>query len=150
MQARALAWHAPPPTGDKSAVCAAAYGVLPYWMSAIADAHDAVDTELSLVTLARKLAARGFSPSVIEGVTEKPDSVEILGRSDDDAIVAVGLWPAPPFAHPYTDGAEWTLEGEPHVITVKRGERVSLPVNAPNVALAKRRTVVFRHSTTQK
>lgn len=153
VQARALAWRAPPPSGDKSAVCAAAYGPLPYWMSAIADSPPnvpgVIDVELTLLTLARKLAARGFSPTVIEGVTERVDSVEILGRSGDDAIVAVGLSPAPPFARPYTDGPDWALDGEPHVISVKRGERVSLPVTNATTPPSKRRTVVFRHSASQ-
>lgn len=153
VEARALVWRAPPPNGDKSAVCAAAYGPLPYWMSAIADVHDAaaLDAELALVGFARRLAARGFAPSVIEGVTEKRDAVEILGRSGDDAVVAVGLWPAPPFVHPYPADVAWTIDsGEPHVIPMTGGERVSLAVHAPqfaaNVSPDKRRTVVFRHS----
>ncbi len=145
VQLRALTWRAPPP----GVVCAAAYGPLPFWMSVLADIHDpaAVDAQLALVTIARKLSARGFSPGVIEGVTERADSVEILGRSGDDAVVAIGIWPVAPFIHPYSDDMPWSLDGEPRVIPLAGGARVSLPVHGANVPVEKRRTVVFRRST---
>lgn len=144
VQLRALTWHAPPP----GVVCGAAFGPLPFWMSALADAHDAasVDAELALVSFARKMSQRGFSPSVIEGVTERENSVEVLGRSGDDAIVAVGLWPVAPYIHPYSDDVPWTLDEEPRVIPLAGGARVSLPVKNTTVPAAKRRTVVFRHA----
>jgi len=145
VQLRALTWRAPPP----GVVCGAAYGTLPFWMSALADAHDAaaVDAELALVGFARKMSQRGFSPSVIEGVTERDGAVEILGRSGDDAIVAVGLWPKEPYIHPWSDDAPWTLDdAEPRVIPLLGGARVSLPVKNATVPVEKRRTVVFRHT----
>ncbi len=154
VQARALAWRAPPPkSASEAGTCAVAYGPLPYWMSAVSEIRDAsaelLDEELALIAFARKLTARGFVPGILEGITEKSDSVEILGRSGDDAIVAVGLWPLAPFVHPYTDGAAWTLDTEPRVIAVKGGERVTLHVPNGNVPIDKRRTVVFRHSQSQ-
>jgi hypothetical protein len=150
VQPRALTWRAPPP----GVVCGAALGPLPFWMSALADAHDAaaVDAELALIGFARKMSQRGFSPSVIEGVTERDGSVEVLGRSGDDAIVAVGLWPVPPYIHPWSDDAPWTFDDEPRVIPLAQGKgaRVSLPVprivNGASVPVEKRRTVVFRHT----
>lgn len=148
VELRALTWHAPPP----GVVCGAAYGSLPFWMSALAESHDAaaVDAELALVGFARKMSQRGFSPSVIEGVTERESSVEILGRSGDDAIVAVGLWPVAPYIHPYSDDAPWTFDDEPRVIPLAGGARVSLPVpkitNGATMPVEKRRTVVFRHA----
>ena len=161
VQAHALTWHEPPPRTDGTTVaCGAAYGPLPYWMSALADVRDArvVDAELDLVGFARRMAARGFVPGVIEGVTERKDSVEVLGRSGDDAIVAVGLWPAAPFIHPYgvaaserpreEEGEPWTLDGEPRVIPLTGGVHVTLKVpDGSAVPLEARRTVVFRHST---
>ncbi|HEY2367719.1 MAG TPA: hypothetical protein VGH87_15085 [Polyangiaceae bacterium] len=148
VQLRALTWHAPPP----GVVVGAAYGPLPFWMSALSDLHGAtvVDAELALIGFARKMAQRGFSPSVIEGVTEREGSVEILGRSGDDAIVAVGLWPKEPYIHPWSDEVPWTLDGEPRVLPLGGGARVSLPVpknvNDGSVPVEKRRTVVFRHA----
>jgi hypothetical protein len=60
-------------------------------------------------------------------------------------MIAVGLWPVPPFIHPYSDGPTWTLDAEPHVMHIAAGERVSLPVRgAAAIAPEKRRTVVFR------
>jgi len=144
VQLHALTWHAPPP----GVVCGAAYGPLPFWMAAISDLHDAaaVDAELALLGFARKMSQRGFSASVIEGVTERDGSVEILGRSGDDAIVAVGLWPKEPYIHPWSDDAPWTFDEEPRVIPLAGGARVSLPVKNASVPVEKRRTVVFRHA----
>jgi hypothetical protein len=152
VQARATTWHAPPPdpkaSPDQTAV-AAAYGPLPYWMSLLGDSHDprVVDVELALVTFARRMSALGFTPGVIEGVTEKTSTVDILGRSGDDAVVAVGLWPSAPYAHPYTSGRAWKLDGEPEVIPLVAGARVSLDVaEGSRFTPASRRTVVFRHA----
>ncbi len=144
VQLHALTWHAPPP----GVVCGAAYGPLPFWMSALADLHDAaaIDAELTLMGFARKMSQRGFSPSVIEGVTEREASVEVLGRSGDDAIVAVGLWPKEPYIHPWSDDVPWTLDDEPRVIPLVGGARLSLPVKTATVPVEKRRTVVFRHA----
>jgi hypothetical protein len=143
VQLRALTWRPPPP----GVVCGAAYGALPFWMSALAESHEpaAVDAELALVGFSRRMSARGFSPGVIEGVTERADSVEILGRSGDDAIVAVGLRPIAPYIHPYSDEVPWTIDdAEPRIIPLAGGARVSLPVKNAQVPVEKRRTVVFR------
>lgn len=126
----------------------AAFGPLPYWMGALEPFHtqDVVALELSLVMLARRLTSRGFDPTLIEGVSEKPRGVEVLGRSGEDAIVAVGLWPAPPYVVPYTDGAPWTLDSEPNVISLAGGARVTLSAPmTPTASEKARRTVVFRH-----
>ena len=145
VQTRGQSWRPPPievPSG-------AAFGPLPFWMSALSEVKDPARArvELALVGLARRLAARGFEPTIIEGVDEKPASVEILGRSGEDAIVAVGLWPAAPYARPYTDGPAWSLSGEPRVVPLRGGERVTLPLGgAVPVPIDQRRTVVFRHA----
>jgi len=148
VQTRGQSWR-PPPVEVASG---AAFGPLPFWMSAIQSVTDPARTgvELALVRLARRLTARGFEPTIIEGITEKATNVDILGRSGEDAIVAVGLWPAPPYAHPYSDGPAWSLADEPRVVPLKGGERVRLPVTAKGmpVPLEQRRTVVFRHAIT--
>jgi hypothetical protein len=148
VQQHGLVWRAPPP----GAACGAAFGPLPYWMGVLTDVRDphVLDVELSLLSLSRRLSALGFFPGIIEGVTEKADAVEVLGRSGDDAIVAVGLWPAPPYAVPYTDGPTWMLDdGLARIMPVSAGARISLPLpqglKAPTAAT--RRTVVFRHAT---
>jgi hypothetical protein len=145
VQPRALTWRSPPP----AVVAGGAYGPLPFWMSALLDVRDArvIDVELELLRFSRALSSRGFSPSIIEGVTEKNESVEILGRSGEDAIVAVGLAAAPPYAQPYSDAAPWTFDGEPRVIPLLGGARVTIAVHTfGNIAQGKRRTAVFRHS----
>ncbi len=150
VQQHGIVWRAPPP----APTWGAAFGPLPYWMGVLTDVRNphVLDVELSLLALSRRLFALGFFPGVIEGVTEKTDSVEVLGRSGDDAIVAVGLWPAPPYAVPYTDGPRWTLDGGPaRTMPVSAGARISLPLpqgqglKAPQAAT--RRTVVFRHAS---
>jgi hypothetical protein len=143
-------WHLPWP----DAVGALAWGPLPYWMSAFHELPagsraDALGPELALLTLARRLAARGFDPTIVEGVTERERGVDVLGRSGEDAVVVVGTWPAPPFVGTYGAPGEdpWPIDGEPRVVPLRGGERLALTTkNAPSAPLAARRTVVFRHA----
>jgi hypothetical protein len=140
-------WH--PASAD--AAGGAAVAALPSWMAAWSSVKDGeiVRHELAMLDLALRLATEGFEPAVIEGVTElDPQGVEILGRSGEDAVVAVGLWPAPPYVAPYTDDAPWTLSDAPRVVALEGGKRVRLrSATAPTVPSGARRTVVFRRST---
>jgi hypothetical protein len=138
------AWHAPGP----DVPAGAAYGSLPPWMSAIASIKDpdVVPLELALLELAIRLSARGFEATVIEGITETDDGVTVLGRGGEDAIVAVGIWPAAPWVEPYGEPA-WTITKEPTVLPLLGGTRVHLRARDKTTApLAQRRTVVFRHA----
>lgn len=144
VQTAAQTWHPPP----ARVAAGAAYGPLPYWMSAWSKSRDpaVVKLTLALVGLARRLAALGFDPTIIEGVTEEPAGVSVIGRSGDDSIVAVGVWPAPPWSATYGD-PPWSLDGEPRVVPLAGGQRVRLPAHARTAApLGARRTVVFRHA----
>lgn len=149
VQTKAHSWHLPRP----DAVGAVAYGVLPFWMSGIASvgaerAGEALAPQLALLRLARRLSARGFDPTIVEGITEKPDGVDVLGRSGEDAVVVVGVWPSPPWVHGYAEGGSFPLDGDPHVLPLRGGEHVTLVAKpTPPVAPAVRRTVVFRHAT---
>lgn len=149
VQTKAHSWHLPRP----DAIGAAAYGVLPFWLSGIASvgvdrAGEALAPQLALLGLARRLSARGFDPTIVEGITEKPDGVDVLGRSGEDAVVVVGVWPAPPWFHGYGGGGSFPIDGEPHVLPLHGGEHVTLVAKpTPPVAPALRRTVVFRHAT---
>ena len=145
IQTKAQSWHLPTP----DTVGAIAYGPLPFWMSGHGSVKsaDVLAPELDLLSLARRLSARGFEPTIIEGITERPNGVEILGRSAEDAVVAVGVWPAPPWVYAYTDGPPWNLEDEPHMVPLRGGNKVLLVAKTlPGVAPAQRRTVVFRHA----
>ncbi len=146
VESEPLTWK---PHGSAS-VSAAAYGPLPFWMSAIdsTTTRELVSVKLAMLRLARRLVARGFDPTIIEGVTEKPRGVEILGRSGEDAVIAVGLWPSPPWAVPYSNGAPWTLDDpSPRAIPIQGGARISLEAPMTPTATEKvRRTVVFRHA----
>ncbi len=145
VQSRAMDWHLPGP----DVIGGVAYGPLPFWMGALAGEKDpeVLGPEMQLLALSRALSRRGFDPTIIEGVTERPDGVEILGRSGEDAVVAVAVWPARPWVRPYTDGPSWELDGGPRVVPLAGGQRVVLhtDVRAP-VGLDARRTVVFRHA----
>jgi hypothetical protein len=145
IQTKVQSWHLPSP----DTVGAIAYGPLPFWMSGHGSVKSAevLAPQLDLLSLARRLSARGFEPTIIEGITEKANGVEILGRSSEDAVVAVGVWPAPPWVYAYTDGPPWNLEDEPHVVPLRGGDKVLLEAKTPpGVAPAQRRTVVFRHA----
>jgi hypothetical protein len=142
--------HAGPATwwrkGDELA--AAARGPLPFWLSALERSHepDAVAQIPKLLTLARRLGAAGYAPTMLEGVTELADGVRIVGRADEDAIVAVGLVATQPWVFPFTDQMPWALGDSPRVIPLQPGESVKLTASPlPQAPPERRRTVVFRH-----
>lgn len=130
-----------------SVVGGVARAALPFWLFALEEVQEpaAMKVEVQLLTLARKLRREGFEPTTIEAVTELDQGAEILGRTGEDAFVAIGLAPHPPWALPYSDGPAWTIDGEPRVVPIRPLERVT--VRATTRALppkATRRTVVFR------
>jgi hypothetical protein len=137
----------------KDALAGAARGSLPVWLSPL-EGHrelDAVARIPELLALTRRLARDGFEPTSLEGVTELPDGVRIVGRGGEDAIVAVGLEPKPPWALPYFEavkgGVPWDLGDAPREVPLKPGDAVKLVSSPPSTApLAARRTVVFRHT----
>jgi hypothetical protein len=133
----------------KDAPAGAARGTLPVWLSPIEGRRepDAVARIPELLALTRRLAREGFEATSLEGVTELPDGVRIIGRAAEDAVVAIGLAPRPPWAFPYSNGVPWDLGDAPRVVPLKPGETVKLVSSpAPSAPLNARRTVVFRHS----
>jgi hypothetical protein len=128
---------------------AAARGAPPVWLSTLTQLSnsDAVARVPELLTLARRMTREGFEPTTFEGVTELKEGVRVVGRAGEDAIVAVGLAPKPPWVFPYSDGIPWDLGDAPRVIALKPGAAVMLAASPPPSApLDKRRTVVFRHA----
>jgi hypothetical protein len=133
--------------GDAPA--AAARAALPFWLSLLEPIHepDAVTRIPQLLALARRLGTDAFIPTVLESVTEIADGVRVVGRANEDAIVAVGLGPQPPWVFPFTDRVTWTLGDSPRVVPLRPGESVKLTASPPpNAPLEKRRTVVFRRA----
>ena len=73
--------------------------------------------------------------------------MRVVGRAGEDAIVAVGLGPKPPWAFPYSDAVPWDLGDEPRVVALQPGLAVKLTSTPPpNAPIEKRRTIVFRHA----
>ena len=135
-----------PRTGAKVGL---AYAPLPFWMSSFATMHepDALSGALALVGVARRLGAAGFAPTILGGATETAKGVDILGRAGEDAIVAVGTQPKPPWLLAYTNGAPWDLSGDPRIVPLKPFEHVTLTTAPPPSAPKEtRRTVVFRRT----
>jgi hypothetical protein len=84
---------------------------------------------------------------VLEGVTELADGVRVTGRAGEDAVVAVGIVPKPPWVFPYTDAVPWDLGDAPRVVELRPGATVKLISSPPpNAPLDKRRTIVFRRA----
>jgi len=135
------------PSGSE-AVGGIARAKLPSWLYTMQGAADpfALKGMTQLFALARRLGRTGFVPTTLEALTELPNGVEILGRTGEDAVVAVGIAPNPPWVFPFTDGAPWSLDGgEPRIVPVKVLERVVLTTTLkPLPPREKRRTVVFR------
>jgi hypothetical protein len=141
--AKAAWWRkTPAPAAEASAD-------LPVWLAPLEPHHepDAVARIPELLGLARRLARAGFSPTVLEGVTELPDGVKVIGRAGEDSIVAVGLGPRPPWTFPYTDKVPWDVGDEPVIVPIKPGQTVKLTASPlPNSPPEQRRTIVFRHA----
>ena len=132
-----------------AALAAQASADLPVWLAPLEPHHepDAVARIPELMGLARHLARAGFSPTVLEGVTELPDGVKIIGRAGEDSIVAVGLGPRAPWTFPYTDKVPWDVGDEPVIVPIKPGQTVKLTASPlPNSPPEQRRTIVFRHA----
>ena len=139
-----IAWF-----NKKDAPVGAARGTLPVWLSPLEGRHepDAIARIPELLALTRRLAREGFEATSLEEVTELPDGVRVLGRAAEDAVVAIGLAPKPPWAFPYSNGVPWDLGDAPRVVPLKPGETVKLVSSPPPSApLNTRRTVVFRRS----
>jgi hypothetical protein len=133
--------------GDAPAFAARAS--LPHWLAPLGTHHepDAIARLPELLSLARRLNREGFEPTTLEGITELPDGVRVVGRGGEDAVVAVGLGPKAPWIFPYTDRIPWDLGDRPVIVAVKPGESVKLTATPPSSAPEeKRRTVVFRHA----
>lgn len=123
----------------------------PFWLFGLQNVSEpaALKRATQLITLARSLHREGFEPTTIEAITETEKGAEVLGRANEDAIVAVVLAPVEPYAIPLAEAAEiyWSLDaGPPHIVPLKTLERVTLvpPLKTKLPPKEKRRTVVFR------
>jgi hypothetical protein len=133
--------------GDDAA--AGARAAVPFWLSLLEGRRepDAIARVPELVSLARRLARAGFEPTVFQGVAELADGIRVTGRAGEDAIVAVGIGPKPPWTFPYTDGVPWDLGDSPRVVELQPGALVKLASTpAQSAPIDKRRTIVFRHA----
>lgn len=138
-------WH----IGSKDATAGLARAKLPFWLFALQTVSDpvALKVETQMIGLARQLRLEGFEPTTLEALTETDKGADVLGRSNEDAVVAVALAPAPPFVFPLTDGPAWALGEAPRVVAVKPMEKVTLTSvvkGLPSATKGQRRTVVFR------
>jgi hypothetical protein len=130
------------------APAAMAHAALPFWLSLLQSHRepDAIARIPELLALSRRLLRDGFEATGLEGVTELPDGVRVVGRAHEDAIVAVGLLSKAPWTVPYTDGTPWDLGDTPRIVALEPGLAVKLSASPmPSTAPDKRRTVVFRH-----
>jgi hypothetical protein len=122
---------------------------MPFWMASFATIHepDAFNGALALLGVARRLGAAGFSPTILGGATETAKGVDVLGRAGEDAVVAIGFQPKPPWVLPYTNGAAWDVSGEPVVVPLAPFAHAILTVDPPpSTPKESRRTVVFRRA----
>lgn len=124
---------------------------MPFWLFGLQNVGEpaALKRATQMITLARRLHRDGFEPTSLEAATETDKGVEVLGRANEDSIVAVMLAPSEPWAIPLAEAPEisWSLEGDPHEVKLKTLERVvlSAPAKTKLPPKEKRRTVVFRH-----
>lgn len=119
---------------------------LPAWLEPLHGANHpaALKAIADLLTFARRMRREGFAPTTIEAVTETDRGASVLGRANEDAFLALGLAPEPPFVFPYANGAAWALDGAPEITPIKPLETVSITTKGRLPSKATRRTVVFR------
>ncbi|CAN5924449.1 hypothetical protein BH11MYX4_BH11MYX4_60210 [soil metagenome] len=136
-----------PGGGDNPPVGGLARSKLPFWLYTMSNVRDraALEGLSKLLTLARSLAREGFAPTTLEALVEQPNGVQVLGRTGEDAVVAVGVAPSDPWVYPLTDGDAWTLDGPPQIALVKPLQQVTLVSMLKQLPpIHTRRTVVFR------
>lgn len=137
-----VTWRAAP-----EAMGGVARAKLPFWLFALQGVDDpaALKVATQLASLARKLKREGFEPTTLEAVTELPKGVEVLGRTGEDAVVAVMLSSTAPYAFPLGDTRRWALGEPPVVVDVQPLSKVVLTSSERKIPPpASRRTVVFR------
>jgi hypothetical protein len=135
------------PGGDATPVGGLARAKLPFWlytMKAVTD-RAALEAMAKLFAIARNLGRQGFAPTTLEALVEQPNGVQVLGRTGEDAVVAVGVAPTDPFVYPLADDVPWTLDEPPQIALVKPLEKVTLVTSLKKLPpIGSRRTVVFR------
>lgn len=135
------------PGGDATPIGGLARAKLPFWLYTMKGVSDpaALEAMAKLFAIARSLARQGFSPTTLEALVEQPTGVQVLGRTGEDAVVAVGVAPSDPFVYPLADDVAWTLDEPPQIALVKPLEKVTLVTSLKKLPpIGTRRTVVFR------
>jgi hypothetical protein len=135
------------PGGADGVVGGLARSKLPFWLYTMQGVKDpaALDGITKLLAIARFLGREGFTPTTLEALVEQPNGVDVLGRTGEDAVVAVGVAPSEPWIYPLTEDAEWTLDDPPKMATVKPLEKITLVTALKKLPpINSRRTVVFR------
>jgi hypothetical protein len=125
---------------------------LPFWLAPIEPWREPAAIALvpKLLALARQLGREGFTPSLLEGVTELADGVRVVGRANEDAVVAIGLGQTSPWVFPFTNERAWSLGEAPGLVPLEPGESIKLTASPlPTAPLERRRTVVFRREVRQ-
>lgn len=138
-------------------VAGVARAKLPFWLFGLQDAKEpaAMKVAADVVTFSRRMKRQGFEPTAMEAMTETPNGVDVLGRANEDAILAFGLAPVEPWIFPYTDDpkASWSITtGEPRIVPVKVLEKVKLVATTRGALPSKeiRRSVVYRRQVKQE
>jgi len=135
------------PGGDATPVGGLARAKLPFWLYTMKGVNDpaALEAMAKLFAIARSLGRQGFAPTTLEALVEQPTGVQVLGRTGEDAVVAVGVAPSEPFVYPLADDVPWTLDEPPQIALVKPLEKVTLVTSLKKLPpIGTRRTVVFR------
>lgn len=135
------------PGSGEGAAGGLARSKLPFWLYTMQGVKDpaALVAISKLIALARVLGRAGFAPTTLEALVERPNGVEVLGRTGEDAVVAVGVGPSDPWIYTLAEDASWTLDDPPQISLVKPLEKTTLVTSLTKLPpLTTRRTVVFR------
>ena len=116
----------------------------PEWLR-IGHEPASIEAGLALMALARRLHAWGLVPTPPLGATLTASGADVVGRPNESTMVGIVIADVPPFLHTLSDGAPWSLEGEPRVVPIAPGAKVSL-VATPKLPASRGRAsiVLFR------
>lgn len=116
----------------------------PEWLRIGADPAS-IDAGLALLALARRLHASGLVPTPPLGATMTANGADVVGRPNESTMVGVIIADVPPFLHTLSEATPWQIAGEPRVIPIAPGAKVSL-VATPKLPAARGKAsiVLFR------
>lgn len=107
-------------------------GPRPFWLVAPPAADPAaLQRDLDVLSLARRLSLAGFKLTTSTNVKVLPNGVEVSGRSGENDVVAIVVSATQPFVHTLSSGEPWKLQDKPAIVELPTGKSELLTATPP-------------------